>query len=91
VQEGTNFMQQLLASVESSLELAKHAEVWGWKEVETADVADKVDDRVEDMEVDEMRPAPCRTLEVVEAPGDLCGNKRKLPDGSKCPGCMACQ
>lgn len=30
-------------------------------------------------------------IEVVEAPGDRCGNTKKLPDGSKCPGCRACQ
>jgi len=28
-------MQRLLQSVESSLDLAKHAEAWEWKEVET--------------------------------------------------------
>ena len=32
------------------------------------------------------RPA----IEVVEAPGDLCGNTKKLADGSPCPGCRAC-
>lgn len=30
-------------------------------------------------------------IEVVEAPGDRCGNSRKLPDGSPCPGCRACR
>lgn len=29
-------------------------------------------------------------IEVVEAPGDMCGNTKKLPDGSRCPGCRAC-
>lgn len=29
-------------------------------------------------------------IEVVEAPGDLCGNTGKLADGSPCPGCRAC-
>jgi len=33
-QQGQKAMQQLLQSVESSLELAKHAEAWEWKEVE---------------------------------------------------------
>lgn len=27
---------------------------------------------------------------VVPAPGDRCGNTKKLADGSKCPGCRAC-
>lgn len=31
-----------------------------------------------------------RAIEVVEAPGDRCGNTKKLPDGSACPGCRAC-
>jgi hypothetical protein len=29
-------------------------------------------------------------IEVVEAPGDRCGNTKRLPDGSACPGCRAC-
>lgn len=29
-------------------------------------------------------------IEVVEAPGDRCGNTKRLPDGSPCPGCRAC-
>jgi hypothetical protein len=33
-QRGTQAMQQLLQSVESALQLAKHAEEWEWKEVE---------------------------------------------------------
>ena len=32
-----------------------------------------------------------QTFEVVEAPGDRCGNTRKLADGTACPGCRACQ
>lgn len=35
-QEGQRAMQQLFQSVESSLALAKHAETWEWKEIETA-------------------------------------------------------
>lgn len=27
---------------------------------------------------------------IVEAPGDRCGNTKRLPDGSACPGCRAC-
>jgi len=27
---------------------------------------------------------------IVEAPGDLCGNSRRLPNGDPCPGCRAC-
>jgi uncharacterized protein (DUF3084 family) len=34
-QQGTQAMQQLLASVENNLALVKHAETWSWKEVET--------------------------------------------------------
>jgi hypothetical protein len=30
-------------------------------------------------------------IEIVEAPGDRCGNTRRLPDGSPCPGCRACR
>jgi DNA anti-recombination protein RmuC len=41
-QQGQKAMQQLLQSVESNLELAKHAEDWKWKEVET-----KLDDQPE--------------------------------------------
>jgi hypothetical protein len=33
-QQGTQSMQQMLANVESNLDLAKHAETWEWKEVE---------------------------------------------------------
>jgi hypothetical protein len=29
-------------------------------------------------------------LRIVEAPGDLCGNTRRLPNGAPCPGCRAC-
>lgn len=35
-QEGIAKMQEMLAIVEINLDLAKHAETWGWKEV-TAD------------------------------------------------------
>lgn len=31
------------------------------------------------------------SLQIVEAPGDRCGNTQKLPDGSPCPGCRACR
>jgi DNA anti-recombination protein RmuC len=34
-QKGTQAMEQLLQSVESGLDLVKHAETWEWKEVET--------------------------------------------------------
>lgn len=27
---------------------------------------------------------------IVPAPGDACGNTKKLPNGSRCPGCRAC-
>lgn len=37
------------------------------------------------------RARPRRARVIVEScPGDACGNTRKLPDGSKCPGCRAC-
>jgi len=29
-------------------------------------------------------------VEIVPAPGDLCGNTKILPDGGPCPGCRAC-
>ncbi len=31
-----------------------------------------------------------RTFVIVDAPGDMCGNTRRLKDGTKCPGCRAC-
>lgn len=34
--------------------------------------------------------AEARTIEVVPAPGDRCGNTSTLEDGSACPGCRAC-
>jgi hypothetical protein len=30
------------------------------------------------------------SLEVVPAPGDMCGNTKTLPNGQPCPGCRAC-
>ena len=27
---------------------------------------------------------------IVSCPGDACSNTKKLPDGSRCPGCRAC-
>ena len=36
-QQGTQSMQQMLANVESNLDLAKHAETWEWKEVKTTE------------------------------------------------------
>lgn len=33
-------MQQLLQGAEGALKLAKHAETWEWKKVETGDVKD---------------------------------------------------
>lgn len=29
-------------------------------------------------------------IEIVEAPGDRCGNTKRLANGDKCPGCRAC-
>jgi len=29
-------------------------------------------------------------IEIVEAPGDMCGNTKRLPSGGRCPGCRAC-
>src|SRR5262249_50110787 len=34
-QQGQHAMAELLASIESNMALAKHAEGWGWREVET--------------------------------------------------------
>lgn len=31
-----------------------------------------------------------RKIEVVEAPGDLCGNTGVMSNGQPCPGCRAC-
>lgn len=49
----------------------------------------------DDWELKEVEVKPSRKekleIEVVEAPGDLCGNTKKLADGSPCPGCRACQ
>jgi hypothetical protein len=104
-QQGRQAMQQLLQSVESALELAKHAETWEWKETEATpevvnDEGNPVESHTQDCEfecaaphrhLDARRAKPKgNKIEVVEAPGDLCGNTKKLPDGSKCPGCRAC-
>jgi len=34
MQQGQQAMQNLYQSIESNLALAKHAEIWGWKEIE---------------------------------------------------------
>lgn len=34
---------------------------------------------------------PLKAIEVVPAPGDLCGNTGLLPNGHLCPGCRACK
>jgi multidrug resistance efflux pump len=36
MQQGQRVMQQLLQNVETNLSLAKHGEVWSWKEVTTS-------------------------------------------------------
>jgi hypothetical protein len=36
VQQGQKVLEGLYQSIESNLELAKHAETWSWKEVKTA-------------------------------------------------------
>ena len=92
-QRGQQSLQQLYASMESNLALAKHAEEWEWKEADI--LGDGVDDTVQYREVGEFVGGVYPTLkkpaiEVVEAPGDLCGNTKKLADGSPCPGCRAC-
>ena len=32
-----------------------------------------------------------KSIVIVPAPGDQCGNTRKLPSGEDCPGCRACK
>jgi hypothetical protein len=80
-QEGAAAMQRLLDSVDQNLLLADFAKDWSWVEKE------------EPEEAPAEKPAKKSKveLEVVEAPGDLCGNTGKLKDGSDCPGCRACR
>lgn len=37
----------------------------------------------------EAKPAATFGIEIVSAPGDMCGGSRKV-NGRKCPGCRAC-
>jgi|GEM_PF-6837850 len=80
-QQGQKTLAQLHQSAESALSLAAHAETWEWEEVE-AKMPNPEDDGPN---------AEGNKIVVVETPGDLCGNTKKLSDGSTCPGCRACQ